>query len=162
MSERFVTKLSDVRVDVDPYRRWVDSCVVANGCFDVLHPGHHSLLKVLDDVAYTHRLHPIVAINSDESIRRIKGPLHINESFVQRPIVPEEARAVNLTNHRYAFNVVIFDEDTPQRLMDLLKPKIVIKGYDYIGKPIVKYSNSDVIFVPLLDDWSTSSIIKRV
>lgn len=132
-------------------------CIVANGCFDVLHPGHLSLLAHLDTIAYERRLRPIVALNSDASIRRLKGG--------GRPVVQQEARSLLINNLKWPLTVVIFDEDTPQRLMDLLWPAVVLKGAEYATTDVVRFMGgphtpaSEVITVPMLADWSTSRIL---
>ncbi len=129
----------------------VGRTIVANGCFDMLHPGHLSLFGWLDTVAYREGLRPIIAINSDESVRGLKGP--------DRPKWPQEARAAFLTHLKWPFTVVIFDEATPQRLMDLLEPAMVVKGSEYPTESVVRWKDSTVITVPMLDGWSTSRIV---
>jgi D-beta-D-heptose 7-phosphate kinase/D-beta-D-heptose 1-phosphate adenosyltransferase len=160
MSERYAVHLNDL--SLCPNGFWLDfaddktsipvgKTVVANGCFDLLHPGHLSLLGWLDTIAYRKSLRPIIAINSDESVRRLKGQT--------RPKWPQEARAAFLTHLKWPFTVVIFDEDTPQRLMDLLKPAAVLKGSEYATESVVRWKDSEVITVPMLDGWSTSRIV---
>jgi D-beta-D-heptose 7-phosphate kinase / D-beta-D-heptose 1-phosphate adenosyltransferase len=165
MSERFTIHLDELSASIlsdspreQPYDRWVGNCVVANGCFDGLHPGHLSLLAHLDAYAYGERLRPLVAINSDESVRRLKGPA--------RPVWPQEVRAKLINHLKWPLTVVIFDEDTPQRLMDLLKPVIVLKGAQYSKESVVRWrgnkwnpDGSQVVTVPMLEDWSTSKIL---
>lgn len=126
-------------------------CAVANGCFDVLHPGHLSLLAQLDTLAYQRRLRPIVAINSDASVKRLKGN--------SRPFVPQESRAALLNNLKWPFTVIIFEEDTPQRLMDLLRPPLVVKGSEYDPTKVVKWSGSEVVTMPMIDGWSTTKML---
>lgn len=125
--------------------------IVANGCFDMVHPGHLSLFGWLDTVAYKERLRPIIAINSDASVRRLKGP--------ERPKWPEQARAAFLSHLKWPFTVVIFEEDTPQRLMDLLQPAMVVKGSEYSKESVVRWKDSEVITVPMLEGWSTSRML---
>lgn len=158
MSERFTVHLDELAESLDskvefemPYDRWVGACMVANGCFDGLHPGHLSLFAYLDAYAYRQRLRPLVAINSDASIRRLKGS--------GRPTWPQAVRATLINNLKWPLTVVIFDEDTPQRLMDLLKPRVVLKGSDYPKESVVRWKDSEVVSVPILDGWSTSKIL---
>ncbi len=125
--------------------------IVANGCFDLLHPGHLSLLATLDTLAYQMKLRPIVAINSDESVRRLKGD--------RRPIVPQESRSALINNLKWPLTVVIFEDDTPQRLMDTLRPTVVLKGAEYPIESVVKWKDSKVISADMLPHWSTTSII---
>ena len=124
---------------------------VANGCFDVPHPGHLSLFGHLDTIAYVRGLRPIIAINSDESVRRLKGS--------SRPVWPEGARAAYLSHMQWPFTVIIFDEDSPQRLMDLLQPAIVVKGAQYTKEDVVRWKDSEVVTVPMTSGWSTSRIL---
>lgn len=133
------------------YTGLVGNCVVANGCFDVLHPGHLNLLWGLQSVAYTHNAIPIVALNSDVSVSLLKGPT--------RPVVPQSARSQLLINLKWPFSVVVFDEETPQRLMDLLQPIAVLKGGEYAKDSVIKWKNSTVVSVQMLDGWSTTGII---
>lgn len=165
MSERFTLFLDpdrdrlfhDSGFDIDPLTERsflepiVGRCAIANGCFDILHPGHLSVLATLDTVSYWYALRPIVAINSDESIRRIKGE--------GRPIVPQASRSMLLNHLKWPFTVVVFDEDTPQRLMDILRPQVVIKGAEYAQENVVKWKDSRVISVEMLPGWSTTGII---
>lgn len=129
----------------------VGRTIVANGCFDMVHPGHLSLFGWLDTVAYKEGLRPIIAINSDQSVRRLKGP--------GRPAWPEQARASFLTHLKWPFTVVIFDEDTPQRLMDLLEPALVVKGAEYAKESVVRWKDSGVVTVPMFENWSTTRIL---
>ena len=158
MSERFTIHLNDLEELLDsgwisrfPWQNVIGRCAVANGCFDILHPGHLSLLATLDTVAYQERLRPIVAINSDESVERLKGP--------GRPVVPASARAMLINSLKWPFTVVIFDEDTPQRLMDLLQPAIVVKGSQYPAESVVRWKDSKVVSVGMVQGWSTTGIL---
>lgn len=131
--------------------------IIANGCFDVLHPGHLSLLAHLDTIAYQMRLRPIIALNSDSSVHRLKG--------AGRPVCPATVRSALLNNLKWPFTVIIFEEDTPQRLMDLLRPAAVLKGNQYHESDVIKWegdplSSSDVITVPMADGWSTTGILR--
>jgi len=167
MNKRFVTHLDLLR-RVEP-ASWIEvlegeggdveafistfNCVVTNGCFDILHPGHLKLLESVSAIAEAFDYWPIIALNSDESIRKIKG--------ATRPIVPQNSRAKLLTSLEKPFTVIIFDEETPQRVMDLLRPKFVVKGLDYAASDVVRWKDSNVISVPLEDGWSTTSILER-
>ncbi len=163
-SSRFTIHLDELAKSIEsdnpneqPYDSWVGGCVIANGCFDGLHPGHLSLLSHLNHVSIMERLRPVVAINSDESVRRLKGST--------RPVWPQEVRSKLITNLQWPLTVVIFDEDTPQRLMDLLKPRFVVKGSEYPKESVVRYKGnewggaSEVVTAPMLDDWSTTKIL---
>lgn len=140
------------------YDHLVGNCVVANGCFDILHRGHLDLLRELDYEAHLRgRLRAIVAINSDESVRRLKGD--------RRPNVPQESRSYLLTHLQWPFTVVIFEEDTPQRLMDLLKPRAVVKGSEYPPDSVIRWmgneysKGSEVVSVGMVPRYSTTILM---
>lgn len=164
MSERFTIHLDNLARSIEcdsrkeqPYDRLVGACMVTNGCFDGLHPGHLSLLAHLDTYAYGERLRPLVAINSDASVRRLKGD--------GRPVWPHDVRSKLINSLKWPLTVIIFEEDTPQRLMDLLKPRIVLKGSEYANESVVRWkgnewsAGSEVVRVPMVDGWSTSKIL---
>lgn len=158
MAERIVIHLDDLAKSIESesrreqsYDRWVGNCVVANGCFDIIHPGHLRVIQTLY-VTAGYRI-PVIAINSDSSVKRLKGST--------RPFITESARAELLTSLKWPVNVVIFDEDTPQRLMDLLKPPIVVKGSQYSEESVVRWKDSRVVLCPMEDGWSTTKIIGK-
>lgn len=126
-----------------------------NGCFDLLHPGHVALLRAAS--AEGDKL--VVGLNSDASVRRLKG--------AQRPIQTEEARATVLSALRDVDLVIIFDEETPLRLIETLKPDTLVKGADYkekdvVGGAFVKEHGGKVVLAKLLDGCSTSNLVKRM
>ena len=130
-------------------------CVVfTNGVFDLLHPGHVRYLqtaRALGDVL-------IVGINSDRSVRGNKGP--------SRPIMPEGERAEVLEALRVVDAVVIFDDETPQAIVDRLKPNVLVKGADWaedaiVGRETVEANGGRVVRVPIEAGWSTSAIILK-
>lgn len=125
-----------------------------NGCFDIVHPGHIRLLE--ESAAQCDRL--IVAINSDASVKRLKGP--------SRPIQDEIARAKVLGAMHSVDTVVVFDEDTPLELIRTLQPDLLVKGADYredqvVGGDIVKAAGGRVVLVGLEEGQSTTSILAR-
>jgi D-beta-D-heptose 7-phosphate kinase/D-beta-D-heptose 1-phosphate adenosyltransferase len=129
--------------------------VFTNGCFDLLHAGHLSLLHnaaALGDVL-------ILAINSDESVRRLKGP--------DRPIVAAADRAALLAALSCVDAVTIFDEDTPLETLKAVRPHVLVKGQDYgldkvVGRELVEADGGRVALVPLLSEKSTSAIVDRI
>lgn len=155
MTERITFRLDEAISDGEngALWRWRGRCAVANGCFDGCHPGHLEILAALDAEAYKRGLRPIVAVNSDASIRMLKGS--------DRPVMPEIARATLINNLRWPLTVVIFDEMTPHRLMEFLQPVIVIKGGEYDPKSVVRWKDSEVITVPMKDSWSTTNILRN-
>jgi D-beta-D-heptose 7-phosphate kinase / D-beta-D-heptose 1-phosphate adenosyltransferase len=126
-----------------------------NGCFDLLHPGHISLLEQARRTA--DRL--IVGLNADLSIRRLKGP--------NRPVQGEVARATVLAAVKSVDAVVIFSEDTPIHLIETLEPNVLVKGADYtvatvVGAEIVLKRGGQVVLADLLSGHSTTETVKRV
>jgi D-beta-D-heptose 7-phosphate kinase/D-beta-D-heptose 1-phosphate adenosyltransferase len=125
-----------------------------NGCFDLLHPGHVSLL----DQAKRGSDRLIVGLNADESIRRLKGP--------DRPIQNEMARATLLSSLKFVDAVVIFAEDTPIDLIKALEPDVLVKGADYrmeevVGGDFVRGRGGRVVLADIVDGHSTTSMVRR-
>jgi len=125
--------------------------VFTNGCFDIIHKGHIVLLKKakkLGDIL-------IVGLNTDSSIKRIKGK--------DRPVNPQNVRAEILDSIKYVDYVVLFDEDTPYKLISELKPDIVVKGKDYKLKEVVGWGIvPKVVRVDLVEGFSTTGLIKKI
>ena len=126
-----------------------------NGCFDILHTGHihllHSSAKRCDKL--------IVGLNSDASITGLKGP--------DRPILPQEERSTLIAAIKSVDMVIIFDEETPIKLIDAIKPMVLIKGKDYeksqvVGADLVESWGGEVALVDLMEDKSTTSIIEKI
>lgn len=155
MSDRFVVHLDDLfTVESHSQQFLTDvqgNCVVTNGCFDILHPGHLHLLRRLQVIAGMHSLRPVVAMNSDASVRLLKG--------LGRPVVPQQARSELLSTLQWPFVVVIFDEKTPQRLMDTLRPSIVLKGAEYSAESVIRWHGSRVVTMEQIPHWSTTGIL---
>jgi D-beta-D-heptose 7-phosphate kinase/D-beta-D-heptose 1-phosphate adenosyltransferase len=127
----------------------------ANGCFDLIHPGHVHLLTRAR--AGCDRL--IVALNTDASVRRLKGPT--------RPVQNEDARAIVMASLSPVDMVVLFDEDTPLELIRALRPDVLIKGADYtvdqvVGADLVRAWGGEVLLVELREGHSTTSTIRRM
>jgi D-beta-D-heptose 7-phosphate kinase / D-beta-D-heptose 1-phosphate adenosyltransferase len=126
-----------------------------NGCFDIIHEGHVELLAE----ARSHCDRLIVAINSDASVGRLKGPT--------RPIQPERARARVISALAFVDAVIIFDADTPIELISELKPNVLIKGADYsadqvVGGSVVEANGGRVVLVPLIPNSSTTKIVEKM
>ena len=129
--------------------------VFTNGCFDILHIGHVRYLsqaRALGDAL-------VVAVNSDQSVRENKGD--------GRPIVPENERAEVLSALACVDYVFIFDESTPQRIIDIIVPDVLIKGADWeigaiVGRDTVQAAGGMVRNIPLTEGSSTSGIISKV
>ncbi|MBC8500881.1 MAG: D-glycero-beta-D-manno-heptose-7-phosphate kinase [Nanoarchaeota archaeon] len=129
--------------------------VFTNGCFDILHTGHVRLLektRALGDVV-------ILGLNSDSSVRKIKGPT--------RPIIKESERAEILSALECIDYIVFFDERTPVNIIKKLKPDIHVKGGDYTNKPmperkVIEGYGGKVVLIPLFKDFSTTSVIEKI
>jgi len=142
----------------DQVRRWQaagERVVFTNGCFDLLHVGHVTYLERARRCG--HRL--VVGLNTDRSVRALKGP--------DRPVIREGDRARVLAALASVDAVVLFDEDTPLGLIRQLRPDVLAKGADYredevVGAPDVKSWGGQVVLVPLVEDRSTSGIIRRL
>ncbi|MCF6212577.1 MAG: D-glycero-beta-D-manno-heptose-7-phosphate kinase [Flavobacteriaceae bacterium] len=125
--------------------------VFTNGCFDILHVGHIKLLEEAKDFGDI----LIIGLNSDHSIKRIKGQ--------DRPINNEVDRAHILTTIEYIDYVVIFEDDTPYSLIKIIKPNILVKGKDYEGQEVIGQDIADELrLINIVEGKSTSNIIKKV
>jgi D-beta-D-heptose 7-phosphate kinase/D-beta-D-heptose 1-phosphate adenosyltransferase len=147
--------LDSVQQQVTRWREIGLRIAFTNGCFDLLHPGHVSLLNQAKKSA--DRL--IVGLNSDLSVRRLKGP--------DRPVQGEVARATVLASLKAVDAVVIFGEDTPLELIDALAPDVLVKGADYsvegvVGAELVQRRGGKVLLAELVPTHSTSSTIARI
>ena len=129
--------------------------VFANGCFDLLHVGHVTLLeraKRLGDIL-------IVAINSDHSVRALKG--------AHRPVMPQQDRARLLAALSSVDYVTIFDDPTPYQLIKVLQPDVLVKGADWrlggiVGHELIQRRGGRVVRIPLVDGCSTTQLLNRI
>lgn len=129
--------------------------VFTNGCFDLMHPGHVRLLhrarRLGDALA--------VGLNSDKSVRRLKGPL--------RPILKQKERAEILAALECVDFVVVFPEPTPEQIIRAVRPKVLVKGGDWdpsriVGRATVEADGGEVRVIPLQKGFSTTAILKRI
>ena len=129
--------------------------VFTNGCFDLLHIGHVRYLekaKTLGDVL-------VVGVNSDASVRKLKGP--------KRPILPEEERTEILSGLGCVDYITLFNEVDPLRLITFLRPNVLAKGGDWtkeqiVGKEVVERSGGEVVIIPFAKGASTSTLIETI
>lgn len=136
---------------LDKYKK----IVFTNGCFDILHLGHIDYLsksKELADIL-------IVGLNSDQSIKNIKG--------TQRPINNQYMRSMILASLFFVDIVIIFNEDTPEKLIKIIKPDILVKGGDYnidtiVGGDIVKSYGGEIKIINYVEGYSTTNIINKI
>jgi rfaE bifunctional protein nucleotidyltransferase chain/domain len=160
-------KLATTTEAVQRIAKWKlqnDKVVFTNGCFDILHKGHVTYLSKAADLG--NKL--VVAINTDASVKRLgKGD--------DRPVNPEEARAFVLSALGFIDMVVLFDNDTPLKLIQELKPDVLVKGADYdpnetdssskkyiVGSDIVRSYGGSVEAISLVDGFSTTGIIQKL
>ena len=126
-----------------------------NGCFDILHLGHLEILTKSKE--FGDRL--IVAVNSDESVRKLKGKA--------RPINDFQTRSNILASFSFVDYVVEFSDDTPKKLIQIIKPDFLIKGGDYkkkdiVGNDIVSSYGGETIIIPLIDGLSSTNTINKL
>ncbi len=129
--------------------------VFTNGCFDLIHPGHVLYLeaaRALGDLL-------VVGLNSDASVRRLKGP--------SRPVCTQQERALVLAALRSVDYVVVFDEDTPLDLIREVEPDVLVKGGDWardeiVGREVVEARGGEVVTIPLVPGASTTGIVERI
>ena len=129
--------------------------VFTNGCFDILHRGHIEYLAQ----AANHGDILVIGLNTDNSVRRIKGD--------SRPVQDQVARAMVLASLQFVSAVILFDEDTPYELIKRVQPDILIKGSDYktediVGYDIVTAKGGEVITIDFIEGYSTTSIIEKL
>lgn len=145
----------EIQEKITEWRRLGQKIIFTNGCFDILHPGHISLLQ--QSAALGDRL--IVGLNSDASIKRLKGP--------ERPLQDERSRALLLAALRAVDAVVIFEQDTPEELIHKLEPDFLVKGSDYklkdvVGADFVSSYGGQVRLVDIVNGCSTTGIVRRI
>jgi rfaE bifunctional protein nucleotidyltransferase chain/domain len=136
------------------WKRQGKTVVFTNGCYDLLHPGHVRLLEQARDLGDI----LILALNSDASVRRIKGP--------SRPMIAESERAAMAASLAAVDAVTLFDEDTPRELIAEVLPDVLIKGADWshfiAGREEVEAAGGQVLTVSLEPGYSTTNIVERM
>jgi rfaE bifunctional protein nucleotidyltransferase chain/domain len=144
-----------LKLRLETLRRRGKRIVFTNGCFDLIHPGHVRYLRAarkLGDVL-------VVGLNSDASVRRLKGP--------GRPLVPQADRAEVLAALEMVDYVTVFSEDTPQRVITQVQPDVLVKGGDWtrdriVGADIVRACGGTVRALRFARGYSTSGLLKRI
>lgn len=134
------------------WRLLSNKIVFTNGCFDILHRGHIEYLSQARDKGNM----LVIGLNSDASVKRLKGE--------GRPVQDETSRALILASLRFVDAVILFDEDTPLDLINFVEPDVLVKGGDYtedtiVGAKEVKALGGEVVTIPLVEGYSTSSIL---
>jgi D-beta-D-heptose 7-phosphate kinase/D-beta-D-heptose 1-phosphate adenosyltransferase len=150
-----VKTLSEIKSLRKSFKEQNKKVVFTNGVFDLIHAGHVDYLtkaKALGDIL-------IIGLNTDESVKRIKGE--------KRPILTEDERAFIISSLKPVDYVVLFDEDTPQKLIDEIIPDILVKGADWaidkiVGRETVENNGGEVKTVEFVNPQSTSKIIELI
>jgi len=140
---------------VEQWRKKDLNTVFTNGCFDVIHLGHVDYLEKASKLGQK----LVVAVNSDESVRRLKG--------VSRPINNQNARSRIIAALGFVDLVIVFEEDTPINLIESLKPQVLVKGNDYkidniVGSDIVTQNGGEVKTIELVQGYSTTGLIEKM
>ena len=154
MRKKIKTK-DDLHRIVEDLKKKGKKIVFTNGCFDLLHLGHIRYLekaKSLGDIL-------VVGVNSDRSVRNLKGP--------ERPILSEEERSEILSGLGCVDYITVFDEQTPLELISSLQPHTLVKGGDWtkettVGKDVVERSGGEVVILPFIEGSSTSNLIEAI
>ena len=123
--------------------------IFTNGCFDILHPGHIKLLKYCKSLG-----HVIVGLNSDESVKALKGD--------SRPYFSAEDRKLILESCIYVDKVIVFEEETPYNLIKNVKPDIIVKGGDYRKQDVVGNDLAKIEIVDFAKGYSTTSVLEKM
>ena len=151
-------KIFDLQLLMKKIEKWRSEnkkVVFTNGCFDLIHLGHIEILARSSD--FGDKL--IIGVNSDLSIKKLKGE--------NRPIIEESSRIKQLSALEFVDAVVLFDEDTPLKLIETIKPDVITKGGDYtaknvVGNEVVSQKNGEVVIIPLTQGYSTTSILNKI
>ena len=150
-----IKTLKETKTQCDQLKASGEKIVFTNGCFDILHPGHTRYLFAARELGD----YLVVAVNSDRSVRAIKGS--------ERPILNEKIRAELVAALSCVDCVLIFDEDNPLEVIRYLLPDILVKGGDWseeeiIGADVVKKAGGEVKVIPYITGFSTSDLIKKI
>ena len=150
-----IKSLEELKRECEKLKDAGKTVAFTNGCFDILHPGHTRYLHEARSLADF----LIVAVNSDSSVRALKG--------AGRPIMPERARAEVLAALGFVDAVVVFDEETPFRVIRELLPHVLVKGADWdeekiVGADVVREAGGKIVRIPLVEGFSTSTIVKGI
>lgn len=146
---------SELKLEIDELKKKGKKIVFTNGCFDILHWGHVSYLKKARDLGDS----LVLALNTDDSVKKLKGP--------SRPINNQNDRALVINELKSIDYVTFFSENTPYEIISHIKPDIITKGGDYtpeqvVGKDIVESYGGNVEIIPFVDGKSTSNIINKI
>lgn len=154
-TEQKITSRQELRRWIEQWQKKGEEVVFTNGCFDIIHLGHIDYLEKAKNKG--NRL--IIAVNTDESVKRLKGE--------NRPIVNEYSRCRLLAALEFVDAVALFEEDTPLEIITELQPDILVKGNDYhvgniVGADIVLDRGGRVETIDLVEGYSTTNIIQKI
>ena len=154
-SRNKILTIEPLKAQINNWKKQGLIIVFTNGCFDLIHLGHVDYLEKARKLG--DKL--IIGLNTDQSIKKIKGP--------NRPILDEFARARILSSFEFVDAVTLFSDETPLNLIKEVMPDILVKGNDYnpekiVGAEIVKSNDGKVITIELIPGYSTSEIIKKI
>ena len=140
---------------LDSWKKEHKKIVFTNGCFDLIHLGHIEVLARSADLGDI----LIIGVNTDSSIKKIKGN--------NRPIIEESSRAKQLAALEFVDAVVLFNEETPFELINLIQPDVITKGGDYktedvIGNQTINEKGGEIIIIPLTQGYSTTTILNKI
>jgi rfaE bifunctional protein nucleotidyltransferase chain/domain len=150
-----IFSLENLKTQVEKWKVTGEKVVFTNGCFDIIHRGHIEVLAQTADLGTK----LVIGLNSDSSIQKLKGE--------NRPIIHQQSRAILLASFSFVDAVVLFSEDTPINLISTLLPDILAKGGDYkietiVGHKVVQENGGEVILVPFIDGFSSTTIIEKI
>ena len=147
--------LETIEKQLNIWRFQEKKIVFTNGCFDLLHFGHVDYLSEAADLGDV----LVLGLNSDESVRMLKGP--------RRPVNSQDTRAFMLASLSFVTGVIVFEEQTPINLIKFIKPDILVKGSDYIPEEMIGYDvvtsyGGTVRTIELIPGYSTSNILQKI
>ena len=151
-----IVKRENLNTVLDKGVRAGKKVVFTNGCFDILHKGHLEHLSNAADLGNFF----VIGLNSDVSVRKLKGE--------NRPAIDEDSRALTLASFEFVDYVVLFDEDTPSELMQVLLPDVWVKGGDYTNiedlpeYKVVVENGGEVVILPFMEGFSTTDIYNKI
>ncbi len=155
ISEKFFHDMSEISQKLAYWHFKNKKIVFTNGCFDIVHKGHIDYLAKSADQGDI----LIIGLNTDASVKVLKGE--------NRPIIDQNSRGLLLASLLFVDAVVLFKEQTPEKIIEFIKPDILIKGSDYhpediVGYEFVKKNNGNVVTIDFLEGYSTSKIIQKI
>lgn len=150
-----IFSIENLTTQVNSWKASKQKIVFTNGCFDIIHQGHIEVLARTADLG--DKL--IIGLNSDSSIRKLKGE--------NRPVIEENSRTIMLAALNFVDAIILFPEETPLNLITTIQPDILAKGGDYkfdtiVGHEIVQKNGGEVVLIPFVDGFSSTNIINKI